>query len=226
MHYAYGVFLLGRAAGAGHRGVQARAARCRRSTSAPRSRSPSRYIKRGEFAEAKPWARAGGRTRRRPSSSPATRSARCCSRPATSTGAVRELEAGVKLAADSPAMHFALARAYRARRPHRRRRPGAGRVHAPRSPDPRAADRRPTRSAASPPTQRPTVTHSIGPDVPRCFARLLAPRPCSSRAGTTPAPRHSRRRPRARTEARRDARSPPSSSTWSSATGTATRSPV
>ena len=67
--------------------------------------------------------------RRRPSSWPATRSARCCSRPATSRAPCRARGRRRSSPPDSPIMHFALASAYRARRPDRRRRKGAAGVH-------------------------------------------------------------------------------------------------
>jgi tetratricopeptide (TPR) repeat protein len=69
-------------------------------------------IKRGEYAEAKPWAQEAV------DGAPTAFVARnalgqVLLETGDLEGAIRELEAGVKLAADSPAMHFALARAYR-----------------------------------------------------------------------------------------------------------------
>jgi predicted Zn-dependent protease len=69
-------------------------------------------IKRGEYAEARPWAQEAV------DGAPTAFVARnalgqILLETGDVEGAIRELEAGVKLAADSPAMHFALARAYR-----------------------------------------------------------------------------------------------------------------
>ena len=69
-------------------------------------------IKRGEYAEAKPWAKEAV------DGAPTAFVARnalgqILLETGDVDGAIRELEAGVKLASDSPAMHFALARAYR-----------------------------------------------------------------------------------------------------------------
>jgi tetratricopeptide (TPR) repeat protein len=69
-------------------------------------------IKRGEYAEAKPWAQEAV------DGAPTAFVARnalgqILLETGDVDGAIRELEAGVKLASDSPAMHFALARAYR-----------------------------------------------------------------------------------------------------------------
>ena len=71
------------------------------------------YIKRSEFAEAKPWAeRAVQEAPTQFISHNALGHALLGM--GDTEGAVRALEAAVKLAPDSPAMHFALARAYRA----------------------------------------------------------------------------------------------------------------
>ena len=58
-------------------------------------------------------------------------------------GAITQLEAGVKLAPDSPPLRFTLASAYRRAGRTGRRGPGTGRVHAPGSHAPHPAHRRP-----------------------------------------------------------------------------------
>jgi tetratricopeptide (TPR) repeat protein len=69
-------------------------------------------IKRGEYAEAKPWAQAA--VDGMPTAFVARNAlGQVLLETGDVDGAIRELEAGVKLASDSPAMHFALARAYR-----------------------------------------------------------------------------------------------------------------
>ncbi len=71
------------------------------------------YIKRSEFAEAKPWAEQA--VQEAPTQFIAHNAlGQVLLATGDVDGAVRALEAAVKLAPDSPAMHFALARAYRA----------------------------------------------------------------------------------------------------------------
>ncbi|MEO5820882.1 MAG: tetratricopeptide repeat protein [Vicinamibacteraceae bacterium] len=71
------------------------------------------YIKRSEFAEAKPWAEQA--VQEAPTMFVAHNAlGQVLLATGDLVGAVRALEAAVKLAPDSPAMHFALARAYRA----------------------------------------------------------------------------------------------------------------
>jgi len=71
------------------------------------------YIKRSEFAEAKPWAEQA--VQEAPTEFIAHNAlGQALLGGGDVEGAVRALEAAVKLAPDSPAMHFALARAYRA----------------------------------------------------------------------------------------------------------------
>jgi tetratricopeptide (TPR) repeat protein len=71
------------------------------------------YIKRSEFAEAKPWAEQA--VQEAPTQFVAHNAlGQVLLNLGDVEGAVRALEAAVKLAPDSPAMHFALARAYRA----------------------------------------------------------------------------------------------------------------
>jgi tetratricopeptide (TPR) repeat protein len=71
------------------------------------------YIKRSEFAEAKPWAEQA--VQEAPTEFIAHNAlGQVLLATGDTEGAVRALENAVKLAPDSPAMHFALARAYRA----------------------------------------------------------------------------------------------------------------
>jgi tetratricopeptide (TPR) repeat protein len=71
------------------------------------------YIKRSEFAEAKPWAEQA--VQEAPTQFVAHNAlGQALLGLGDADGAVRALEAAVKLAPDSPAMHFALGRAYRA----------------------------------------------------------------------------------------------------------------
>ena len=185
VHYAYGVFLLAEQPEQGHRAVPARAegVAAERPRQAPdRVRAhPARRVRRGDALGASRRS-----TKRRRSSSPATRSARCCSRPATSTGAIRELEAGVKLAPDSPVMHFTLARAYRragrgadAERRSRPSSPVSNRLH------PR--ERRPARirSAASRSKRHPGAHAPHRPHVVRRALRRLLASPWRSPPATS-----------------------------------------
>jgi len=69
------------------------------------------YIKRGEYAAARPFAEKA--VKLQPNLFPARNAfGRVLLETGDVPGAIRELEAGVKLAEDSPEMHFALARAY------------------------------------------------------------------------------------------------------------------
>jgi tetratricopeptide (TPR) repeat protein len=71
------------------------------------------YLKRSEFSEAKPWAEQA--VQEAPTQFVAHNAlGQVLLGLGDTEGAVRALEAAVKLAPDSPAMHFALARAYRA----------------------------------------------------------------------------------------------------------------
>jgi tetratricopeptide (TPR) repeat protein len=69
------------------------------------------YIKRGDYAAARPFAE--NSVKLKPDLFPARNAyGRVLLETGDVTGAIRELEAGVKLAEDSPEMHFVLARAY------------------------------------------------------------------------------------------------------------------
>ncbi len=141
VHYAYAVFLLAGAAGQGDRGVQARAraaARARLVADADRLRvrEPRRRADGAAVGEAAPS------PRRRTRSPRARRSARRCSTPATSRARSASCELGIKLAPESPGLHFTLARAYqRAGTPGRRGARARG-VHEARSAGAHAAERR------------------------------------------------------------------------------------
>ena len=80
--------------------------------------------------------------RRRTRSPRARRSARRCSTRGDVEGAIRELQAGLKMAPDSPGLHFTHRARVPARRPARGRRARARGVHAARSARADAAQRR------------------------------------------------------------------------------------
>ena len=142
--------------------------------------------------------RCRGRSRRSPPRRTrfprARRSARRCSRPATSTARSRELLAGIKLAPESPGLHFQLARAYQRAGRLEDADARAQRVHAAGSPGAHAAERR----AVGRRTDRRAVdgqrsrTRSNGP---RTLAVALIARGASRCAGARqqPPPQRARR---------------------------------
>ena len=127
VHYAYGVFLLAEQPDKGDRGLPARA----EGVAAERLREAADRLRLHPHA-ASTRRRCRGRRRRsprrRPSSWRATRSARRCSRPDDVAAAIRELEAGVKLAPGQPDHALRARPRVPARRPDRRRREGAAGV--------------------------------------------------------------------------------------------------
>jgi tetratricopeptide (TPR) repeat protein len=112
VHYAYGVML------AGEQPDQAierfkRELKLQPSHTMAKIQIAFAYIKKSEFAEAKPWAEQA--VREAPTQFVAHNAlGQALLGMGDAEGAVRALEAAVKLAPDSPAMHFALGRAYRA----------------------------------------------------------------------------------------------------------------
>ena len=113
VHYAYGVFLT---AEQPDKAIEQFKEELKISPRHPLVGAADRvrvHQARGDWEAARPWAEQAvtddpGNFVGAPGAS-----ARCCSRRATSRARSREFEAGVKIAPDSPAMRFALARAYR-----------------------------------------------------------------------------------------------------------------
>jgi tetratricopeptide (TPR) repeat protein len=111
VHYAYGVFLLAEEPDKGIEVLQRELKVTPQNTYA-KLQIAFAYIRKGEYDKALPWARDGA------AEAPTDYVARHAYGQALLesgdvTAAVTELEAGAKLAPDSPIMHFTLARAYR-----------------------------------------------------------------------------------------------------------------
>jgi predicted Zn-dependent protease len=111
VHYAYGVFLLAEQPDKAIEVFQ-RELKVSPQNVYAKLQIAFAYIRRGEFGQALPWAQQSA------AEAPTEFVARnalgqVLLETGDVEGAIRELEAGVKLAADSPIMHFTLARAYR-----------------------------------------------------------------------------------------------------------------
>ena len=111
VHYAFGVFLLAEQPDAAIEELK-RELKVAPQNAWAKTQIAFALIRRGDFAEAKPWAEQA--VEQAPTEF-AARSAlgQVLLETGDVAGAIRELEQGVKLAGDNPATHFALARAYR-----------------------------------------------------------------------------------------------------------------
>jgi tetratricopeptide (TPR) repeat protein len=111
VHYAFGVFLLAEQPDAAVREFERELAVSPQNVWA-RTQIAFALIRKGEFETAKPWAEQA--VAQAPTEFVARNAlGQILLETGDLEGAIRELEQGVKLASDSPAMHFALARAYR-----------------------------------------------------------------------------------------------------------------
>jgi predicted Zn-dependent protease len=111
VHYAFGVFLLAEQPDAAIEEFK-RELRVAPQNVWAKTQIAFALIKRGDFEAAKPWAQQA--VEQAPTEFVARNAlGQILLETGDVDGAIRELEQGVKLAADSPAMHFALARAYR-----------------------------------------------------------------------------------------------------------------
>jgi tetratricopeptide (TPR) repeat protein len=111
VHYAYGSFLLGEQPEKAIELFQRELKVSPRNVYA-KLQIAFAYIRRGEYEQAKPWAEQAAAEA--PTEFVAhTALGQVLLETGDVPGAIRELEAGVKLAPDSPIMHFTLARAYR-----------------------------------------------------------------------------------------------------------------
>lgn len=111
VHYAFGVFLLAEQPDAAVKAFE-RELRVAPQNVWAKTQIAFALIRKGEYEAAKPWAEQA--VAQAPTEFVARNAlGQILLETGDVNGAIRELEQGVKLAADSPAMHFALARAYR-----------------------------------------------------------------------------------------------------------------
>ena len=141
MHYAYGVFLLQEQPDKAIEEFK-RELELQPEHASSLMQIAYEYLKRGDGRGGAAVGAAGGGRGAATRSPRARRSGRRCSRPATSTARSGSCSVGIKLAPESPGLHFHARARVSARRTAGGRGPRARRVHPARSPGAHAAQRR------------------------------------------------------------------------------------